>query len=105
MKTRHVSTTVRTLRLEVGYASDLGPAGLTEAIIEALGKGVLQEAGVVYVKAEAPGEDLMQVDIWAPEPVEESVTVPPAHVDSEADQPRAAAYNVGEDDTREDYIP
>lgn len=68
MKTHHIQTVDQTLKLEIGFAGELGAAGLTEAIIEALEKGgVLAEAGVVYVKAEAPGEQLSAIDIWAPE--------------------------------------
>jgi hypothetical protein len=76
MKSRRIETVTQRLTLEVGFAGELGAAGLTEAIIEALEKGgVLEEAGIVYIRAEAPGERLMAIYIWAPEPV--AVVEPP----------------------------
>lgn len=88
MKLRHVQTVDRVLRLEIGFAGELGAAGLTEAIIEALEQGgVLEEAGIVYIRAEAPGERLMAVDIWAPEPEEaEEVEEPPTKPTAEPDE-------------------
>jgi hypothetical protein len=66
----------QSLTLELGFTVDIGAAGLTQAIIEALEKGgVLEEAGIVYIRAEAPGQRLAAIDIWAPEP--EAPVIPP----------------------------
>lgn len=74
---KHIQTVSQHLSIEVGYASDMTPAGLAGAIIEALEKGgVLDEARVVYLKAEAPGERFFAFDMWVPEPEEEPPTVP-----------------------------
>ena len=68
MKLRHISTVDRVLRLELGYASDIGPAGLTDAVVEALTKGgVLEEANIFYIRASAPGKELVSIDLWVPE--------------------------------------
>lgn len=70
-KRRRMQTVDQILQLEIGFNGNLGPAGLTEAIIEALTKGgVLEEAGIIYLKAEAPDEGLVEIDVWAPEPEE-----------------------------------
>jgi hypothetical protein len=81
---RHIQTVDQVLRLEIAYSSELGAAGLTEAIIEALDKGgVLEEANVIYFKAEAPGQELIAIDIWAPDPEPADVEPPtiPAFTD------------------------
>ena len=76
MKFQHIRTVDRFLRLEIGYASDIGPAGLSEAIIEALDKGgVLDEARVVYIRAQ--GDDTLEaVDLWAPKAEAEPPPLP-----------------------------
>ena len=72
MSMRHISTIDRSLRLEIGFAGDMSPAGLSSAITEALeDSGVVDAAGITYIRASAPGERLHAVDIYAPEPVEE----------------------------------
>ncbi|KKN60423.1 hypothetical protein LCGC14_0532570 [marine sediment metagenome] len=69
---KHIDIVSQHLSLEIGFTGDLHPAGLTEAIIEALEKGgVLEAAGIVYLKAEAPGHKLVAINLWAPDPVEE----------------------------------
>lgn len=76
---KHIQTVSQHLTLEVGYASDMRPAGLARAITEALEQGgVLDEARIVYIKAEAPGERFFAFDMWVPEPevVEEPPMVP-----------------------------
>ncbi len=79
MNPRHIETINQRLILEVGYASDMGAAGLTAAIREALEKGgVLREAAVVYIRAEAPEERYVHISVWSEEPeVEEEQTVDP----------------------------
>ncbi|KKN83796.1 hypothetical protein LCGC14_0294490 [marine sediment metagenome] len=77
MKYNHIQAISQILQLEIGFGGTLGPAGLTNAVIEALEKGgVIQEAGVVYIKAEAPGENLVSIDIWAPAREDDEVDVP-----------------------------
>ena len=84
---RRVSTIDRSLSLEIGFAGDMSPAGLTDAIIEALEHGgIINEAGITYIRASALGERLHAVDIWAPEPVEE-VEPPEIPVAPEDGQP------------------
>ena len=88
MSLRHVRTVDQTLSLELGFAGDMSAASLTDAIIEALeNSSVLEAAGIVYIKATAPGERLHAIDIWAPEPVEE--VEPPEIPEEETGQPEA----------------
>jgi hypothetical protein len=69
MKSQHIQTVDKILHLEVGFTGELGAAGLTESIIEALTNGgVIEEAGIVYIKAETPGVELQAIDVWAPDP-------------------------------------
>lgn len=71
MKLRHVKTVDRFLNLEVGYASEIGPAGLYEAIVEALEKaGVLDEANIIYIRARSNESNLEAVDLWQPKEIE-----------------------------------
>jgi hypothetical protein len=87
MKSRRIETVTQRLTLEIGFAGELGAAGLTEAIIEALEKGgVLEEAGIIYIRAEAPGERLMAIDLWAPEP-EAPPAEPPMTPEAVEDDP------------------
>ena len=70
-KFRHIRTVDRFLYLELGYSGDIGPGGLYDAIVEALEKaGVLEEAGVAYIKARSPELVREAVDVWTPEPVD-----------------------------------
>lgn len=76
MNTRHIQTVNRRLILEIGYASDIGPSGLTAAIREALERGgVVEEAKVTYLRSEAPEERLFQVDLWVPEQPDSTDTI------------------------------
>lgn len=81
---KHVKTVDQTLTLEIGYASDIGPSALTDAIIEAL-EDVLNEANIVYIKATCPTSSLVAVDLWAPEAVEE--VEPPEIPEAEGPEP------------------
>lgn len=90
MKTRHIQTVSQRLTLEIGYIGDIGPAGLTEAITEALKKGgVLEEGGIIYLRADAPGETLAAVSIWAPEPepAGAELEIPTAEEDKDRPEP------------------
>lgn len=81
MKSSRIQTVDRFLYLEIGYASDMGPAGLYEAILEAVEKaGVLAEANVVYVRARAiPERTLEAVTLWAPEAEDTMPPLIPTH--------------------------
>ena len=100
MSLRHIRTVDQTLTLEIGFGGDMSAASLADAIIEALGGparlhfgdtnidgGVIEAAGVVYVKASANGERLCAIDLWAPEPVEE--VEPPEIPEEDTGQPEA----------------
>ncbi len=68
-KHTHGQTVDQILQLEVGFAGEMSAAGLSEAIVEALEKtGIIEAGGIVYLKASSPGEPLTAVEIWAPEP-------------------------------------
>ncbi len=84
MKVNHIQTVDKTLELEIGYAGDMGPAALSDAIIEAL-KEVIDKAGVVYIKSHAPGVPLIAVDLFAhiPEPEDSEPPTLPAEDDEE----------------------
>ncbi len=76
MHMRHIPTVVLTLQLEIGFAGELGIAGLTEAIIEAMENGgLIDEAGIVYIKASSSHERLSAIELWAPE-VEDEAEAP-----------------------------
>lgn len=82
MSMRHIRTVDQIVNLEIGFGGDMSPAGLTEAIIEALEPNIIDAAGIVYIKASANGERLHAIDLWAPDPVEE-VEPPSTPVDDE----------------------
>ena len=83
---RHISAVTQFLQLEIGFAGDLGAAGLCEAIIEALEEKVIDAGGVVYIKASTPGNVLMAIDLWAPDPV---VAEEPPEMPEEEEGPKA----------------
>lgn len=91
MKVQHTRTVNRFLYLEVGFAGELGPASLHDAIVEALDKaGILDEAVVTYIRARSPEMVGEAIDVWVPEaeevpvepvePVETSAVESPANV-------------------------
>lgn len=87
MSLRHIRTVDQTLTLEIGFGEDLSPAGLHEAIIEAIEDKIIETAGIVYIKSSANGERLHAIEIWAPEPVEE--VEPPEIPEEDTGQPEA----------------
>lgn len=75
--TRHIHTVDQVLRLEIGYNNSMAPASLMDAITEAMERAnILTLAGVIYVRGETPAENLVAVDLWAPD-VEPTTEVPP----------------------------
>jgi hypothetical protein len=46
------TTLVRVLNLSIGYEQDISPATVAGAILEALEAGLVDEMGIVFVKAE-----------------------------------------------------
>ena len=65
---RPIQTVDQVLRLEIGYNNAMAPASLMEAIIEALERGgILDAAGIIYLRGETPAENLVAINLWAPD--------------------------------------
>ena len=94
MKVEHTHTVDRILRLEIGFASDMAPALLSDVIIEALlapfnEHSVIKQARIVYIKSSAPGVPLTAVDIFAHVPEPEDDREPPALPSPDTEDPEA----------------
>lgn len=75
--TRHIAAVTDWLTIEIGFVSEMGPEAMYKAVLEALkNRGVLGEAGVVYIRGTGPYILKGAVDIFVPntdEPEEEPI--------------------------------
>ncbi len=85
---RHIQTIDQTLTLEIGYATEMSPESLTDVILEALeSMSVVEEVGIVYIKATTPGKQLCAIDLWAPE-ADPNADVEPPEIPEQEDGQR-----------------